>query len=165
MLAGVSQLEYMPKPPRNSQSPLPLTSHATPTRGWKTFGERFSACSDGLATPFATRSSNVEPVPRMKLPKTVESDREYGLPWSSKRRPRVKVKFFLAFQVSCTKTPQVLEAAFQSQSCCLPVMGLYITPPSVWGASCASFRRLSKLKPGCDHGPWKGSTSSPNQPS
>src|SRR2546426_8997990 len=165
MLAGVSQLAYIPRPPRTSQSPLPLTSHAAPRRGLKTFGERFSACSDGLATPFATCSSNVEPVPRRKLPNTVASDREYGLPWLSKRRPSVKVKLRLAFQVSCTKAPQVLDAAFQSQSCCWPVIGLYITPPSVWGASCASFRRLSKLNPGCDHGPWKGSTSSPNQPS
>ena len=64
MLAGVSQLEYIPTPPRTSHSPLPVTSQATPTRGWKTFGERFSAFSDGLATPFATCSSNVEPVPR-----------------------------------------------------------------------------------------------------
>src|SRR5262249_15555152 len=165
MLAGVSQLEYIPAPPRTSQSPLPVTSQATPTRGFQTFGDPFSACSDGVATPFATRSSNVLPLPRMKLPKTVESDREYGLPWLSKRRPSVKVRFFLAVQVSCTKAPQVLEAASQSQSCCWPVMGLYITPPSVWGASWASLRRLSKLKPGCDHGPWKGSTSSPNQPS
>src|SRR6266704_688966 len=54
MLAGVSQLEYIPKPPRTSQSPLPVISHDTPTRGLKTFGERFSACSEGLATPFAT---------------------------------------------------------------------------------------------------------------
>src|SRR5919106_1252647 len=110
MLAGVSQFEYIPTPPRSSQSPLPLTSHAAPTRGLKTFGDRFSACSNGLATPFATRSSNVEPVPRMKLPNTVESDREYGLPWLSKRRPSVKVKLRRAFQVSCTKTPHVLEA-------------------------------------------------------
>ena len=79
MLAGVSQLEYMPAPPRTSQSPLPLTSQATPTRGFQTFGELLSAFSDGRATPFATCSSNEEPVPRRKLPKTVESDREYGI--------------------------------------------------------------------------------------
>src|SRR5215510_1767983 len=78
MLAGVSQFEYIPRPPRTSQSPLPVTSQATPTRGFQTFGVPFSACSDGRATPFATRSSNVEPVPRIKLPNTVESDREYG---------------------------------------------------------------------------------------
>jgi hypothetical protein len=165
MLAGVSQLEYIPTPPRTSQSPLPLTSHAAPTRGFQTFGELFSACSDGLAIPLATCSWNVEPLPRMKFPKTVESDREYGLPWLSKRRPSVSVRLRRAFQVSWTKAPHVFEAASQSQSCCWPVMGLYITPPSFAGASCASFSRLSKLKPGCDHGPWKGSTSSPNQPS
>src|SRR4029077_2370212 len=53
MLAGVSQLEYIPRPPRTSQSALPLTSHATPTRGFHTLGDPFSACSDGLATPLA----------------------------------------------------------------------------------------------------------------
>src|SRR5262245_24625015 len=76
MLAGVSQLEYSPAPPRSSQSPLPPMSQAAPMRGWKTFGELFNAFSDGRATPFATCSSNVAPGPRMKLPKTVESDRE-----------------------------------------------------------------------------------------
>src|SRR5262245_63018099 len=165
MLAGVSQLEYIPAPARTSQSPLPVTSQAAPTRGFQTFGERLSACSDGVATPLATCSSNVEPEPRMKLPKTVESDREYGLPSLSKRRPSVRVRLRRALQVSCTKTPQVLEAASQSQSCCWPVTGLYITPPSFSGASRARLRRLSKLKSGWDHGPWKGSTSSPNQPS
>src|SRR4026207_602984 len=80
MLAGVNQLEYIPTPPRSSQSPLPLMSQAAPTRGWKTFGELLSACSEGWATPFATCSWNVDPLPRMKLPNTVESDREYGLP-------------------------------------------------------------------------------------
>src|SRR5262245_20795671 len=54
MLAGVSQFEYIPTPPRTSQSPLPVTSQAAPTRGLKTFGELLSACSDGWATPFAT---------------------------------------------------------------------------------------------------------------
>src|SRR5690242_10878662 len=33
MLAGVSQLEYIPNPPRSSQSPFPLISHAAPIRG------------------------------------------------------------------------------------------------------------------------------------
>src|SRR5208337_433891 len=33
MLAGVSQLEYIPNPPRTTQSPFPLTSHAAPRRG------------------------------------------------------------------------------------------------------------------------------------
>src|SRR6266436_9059403 len=33
MLAGVSQLEYIPNPPRNSQSPFPVISHAAPIRG------------------------------------------------------------------------------------------------------------------------------------
>src|SRR5262245_61481665 len=85
-LAGVSQLEYIPAPARTSQSPLPVTSQAAPTRGFQTFGERLSACSDGTAQPLATCSSNVDPEPRMKLPKTVESEREYGLPSLSKRR-------------------------------------------------------------------------------
>src|SRR5215510_6681946 len=125
MLAGVSQFEYSPKPPRSSQSPLPLMSQAAPIRGWKTFGELLSAFSEGWARPFATCSSNVEPGPRMKLPKTVDSDREYGLPWLSKRRPSVRVRLRRAFQVSCMKTPHVLEAASQSQSCCWPVIGLY----------------------------------------
>jgi hypothetical protein len=80
MLAGVSQLAYIPRPPRTSQSPLPLTSQAAPKRGFQTFGEPLSACSDGVATPLATCCSKVEPVPSRKLPKTVESDREYGLP-------------------------------------------------------------------------------------
>src|SRR5262245_8770794 len=83
MLAGVSQLEYIPTPLRTTQSALPVTSQAAPTRGFQTFGDPFSACSDAWATPFATCSSNVDPVPRMKLPNTVESDREYGLPWLS----------------------------------------------------------------------------------
>src|SRR4029450_5916524 len=80
MLAGVSQFAYIPKPPRTSQSPLPVTSQAAPTRGWKTFGQPLSACSDGWAMACATASGSVEPAPRRKLPKTVESDREYGFP-------------------------------------------------------------------------------------
>src|SRR5262245_6286561 len=114
MLAGVSQFEYIPAPARTSQSPLPLTSHAAPSRGFQTFGDPLRACSDGVATPLATCCSNVEPLPRMKLPKTVASDREYGLPWLSNRRPSVKVRLRLAFHVSCTKAPQVLDAASQS---------------------------------------------------
>ena len=34
-LAGVSQLAYTPTPPRTTQSPLPVTSQATPARGLK----------------------------------------------------------------------------------------------------------------------------------
>src|SRR5260370_853117 len=33
MLAGVSQLENSPNPPRKTQSPFPLISHAAPIRG------------------------------------------------------------------------------------------------------------------------------------
>ena len=52
-----------------------------------------------------------------------------------RRNPRVKVKLCRAFHVSSTKAPHVLEAAFQLHSCCWPVSGLYMTPPSVCGAS------------------------------
>ena len=42
----------------------------------------------------------------------------------SYRRPSVNVRLGLAFQVSCRKPPKVLEAAFQSHSTGLPVIGL-----------------------------------------
>src|SRR5215467_5686753 len=38
-LADVSQLAYMPNPLRTTQSPLPVTSQATPARGLYAFGD------------------------------------------------------------------------------------------------------------------------------
>src|SRR4026207_2353760 len=37
--ACVSQLAYTPNPPRTTQSPLPVTSQATPARGLNAFGD------------------------------------------------------------------------------------------------------------------------------
>src|SRR2546429_4084331 len=76
----------------------------------------------------------------------------------------VKVRLRRAFQVSSTNRAQVLEAAFQSQSCCWPAIGSYMTPPSVAGASCARAKKMLKLNTGGDQGPWDGFTSSPKQP-
>src|SRR6476646_6603427 len=42
-LADVSQFAYTPKPLRTTQSPLPVTSQATPARGLNALGERLSA--------------------------------------------------------------------------------------------------------------------------
>src|SRR5205814_5684122 len=80
ILAGVSQFEYIPNPPRSTQSPFPLMSHAAATRGAYAFGEPGSAFFVGLAQPLATRCWKVEPVPRSKLPHTVDADLEYGVP-------------------------------------------------------------------------------------
>src|SRR5215471_6502083 len=63
-LADVSQLAYTPNPLRTIQSPLPPTSQATPARGLYALGELLSACGVGRATPFATCSSKLPPLPR-----------------------------------------------------------------------------------------------------
>src|SRR6476469_774764 len=42
-LADVSQLAYTPTPPRTTQSPVPVTSHATPARGLNAFGDSLRA--------------------------------------------------------------------------------------------------------------------------
>src|SRR6185312_4771400 len=63
-LADVSQLAYTPNPLRTTQLPSPVTSQAAPARGLNTLGEFWSACGVGRATPFATCSSKLDPVPR-----------------------------------------------------------------------------------------------------
>ena len=70
-----------------------------------------------------------------------------------------------AFHVSWTNAPHVLDAAFHSQSFCWPVIGSYMTPPWFSGRILRELQQVVEAKPGCDHGPWNGSTSSPNQPS
>src|SRR4029077_13978987 len=52
--AEVSQLLYIPKPPRTAQSPLPVGSQATPTRGLnRLLTEGSRALWVALAKPFA----------------------------------------------------------------------------------------------------------------
>src|SRR5207253_9270042 len=53
MFAGVSQLEYIPNPPRKSQSPVPLMPHAAASRGVYAVGEPLHAICVGFATPVA----------------------------------------------------------------------------------------------------------------
>src|SRR3954447_2492449 len=60
-LADVSQFAYKPNPLRTTQSPVPVTSHATPARGLYALGERVSAFVVGRAIPFATCSWTLPP--------------------------------------------------------------------------------------------------------
>src|ERR1039458_254455 len=91
-------------------------------------------------------------IPDLKFPNTVVALREYGLPLSSQRRPSVNVRFFAAFQVSSASNPHVLDAAFHDHSTGCPVVGSYITPPSVVGWSWTKVRRLANAKVGCECG-------------
>ena len=67
MLPSVIWSRYMPNPPFTTHLPLPVTSQATPTRGWKfQLSVLLSACDCTLVPPLAMRSWKLDPLPGIK---------------------------------------------------------------------------------------------------